>query len=136
MKRANILRCGLLMTEVIWLTGCASTSKQAGVEQPEGQPSVVFDQAIAKTQQAAVDALAVIGCKIKKQEPTYVEGHRRNKMGLFVGSGGETVKVLLEALEPQKTGVKVTTEKSFVGMAGQKNWDKEVLDEMTKVLNK
>src|ERR1041385_6490895 len=88
MKRANILRCGLLMTEVIWLTGCASTSKQAGVEQPEGQPSVVFDQPIAKTQQAAVDALAVIGCKIKKQEPTYVEGYRRNKMGLFVGSGG------------------------------------------------
>ena len=136
MSRTNMLMVGLLMIAVIGITGCASTSNQTAAKQPEGKPGVVFEQPIAKAQQAAVDALAVVGCDIKKQEPTYVEGRRPNKMGLLVGSGGETVKVWLEAVEPQKTNVKVKTEKSFVGMAGQKNWDKQVLEAMTKALSK
>lgn len=136
MNKKNMLKLGILVIAVIGITGCASTSNQTAAKQPEGKPGVVFEQPIAKAQQAAVDALAVVGCDIKKQEPTYVEGRRPNKMGLFVGSGGETVKVWLEALEPQKTSVKVKTEKSFVGVAGQKNWDKQVLDEMAKGLSK
>ena len=36
---------------------------------------------------AAADALAVIGCEIKKDEPTHLEGVRTRKVGVFVGSG-------------------------------------------------
>ena len=78
----------------------------------------------------------VIGCDIKKQEPTYVEGHRPLKMGLIVGSGHETDKVSLATVSPQKTSVNVKTEKSFVGGAGQKDWSKQILDEMTKALGR
>jgi hypothetical protein len=136
MNKASMLRLGLLAIAGIMMAGCASTSEQKAASAPKGDAPVVFDQSIATTQQAAVNALAVIGCDIKKQEPTYVEGHRPNKIGLVVGSGGETVKVWLDAAAPEKTSVKVQTKKSLVGLAGQKNWDKQVLDEMTKSLAK
>ena len=136
MNKTYTLSLGLLMFAVISMTGCASTSDQTAAKQSEAKPKTVFEQPIAKTQQAAVDALTVVGCEIKQQEPSYVEGSRPHKMGLFVGSGGETVKVTLVSLEPQNTSVTVKTEKSFVGFAGQKNWDKQVLEEMTKELNK
>ena len=32
----------------------------------------------------------MLGFEVKKQEPDFVQGRRPNKMGLFVGSGGET----------------------------------------------
>ena len=96
----------------------------------------MFQQPIEKTQKASVDALTVIGFDIKKQEPTYVEGTRPRKIGLIVGSGGETVGVWLTAVSPDRTEVKVKTAKTFVGGAGQKNWDSAVLDEMAKTLGK
>lgn len=123
------------MIAIIGMTGCASTSTPTATNPPDAKPETVFEQPLAKTQQAAVDALTVVGCGIKKQEPSYVEGSRPHKMGLFVGSGGETIKITLVSLEPQKTSVTVKTEKSFVGFAGQKNWDKQVLEAMTKELN-
>ena len=85
-------------------------------------------------QKAAVDALTVTGFDIKKQEPTYVEGYRPHKVGLFVGSGGETVGIWLTAQGADKTEVKVRTAKSLVGALGQKNWDDQVLAEMAKSL--
>ena len=136
MKKIKALNLALIMIAVIGITGCASTSNQTAAKQPEGKPGVVFEHPIAKAQQAAVDALAVVGCDIKKQDTTYVEGHRPHRLGLVVGSGGETVKVWLEALEPQKTSVKVKTEKSLLGIAGQQNWDEQVLWQMTKALGK
>ena len=96
----------------------------------------MFQQPIEKVQKAAVDALTVTGFDIKKQEPTYVEGYRPRKVGVLVGSGGETVRVWLVAQAPDKTEVKVKTAKTFVGGAGQKNWDAKVMDEITKTLGK
>ena len=54
---------------------------------------------------AAMDALAVIGCEIKQDEPTHLEGYRKHKVGLFVGSGGETVSVSITAQAEGKTNV-------------------------------
>ncbi len=84
---------------------------------------------------AASDALAVIGCEIKKDEPTHVEGVRTRKVGVFVGSGGETVSVSITAQAEGKTNVDIKTKKTFVGGAGQKNWDQPVLDEIRKSLS-
>ena len=93
-----------------------------------------LDQPVEVVKKAAVDALTVIGCTIKKDEATYVEGAREHKMGVMVGSGGETVSVTLALAGDGNTSVDIRTRKSFLGMAGQKNWDQPVLDEINKVL--
>jgi hypothetical protein len=93
-----------------------------------------LDQPISSVHKAAIDALTVIGCTIKKEEATYIEGKRERKIGAFVGSGGETVSVTLSEAGAGKVAVDIRTAKTFVGGAGQKNWDQPVLDEMTKVL--
>ncbi len=93
-----------------------------------------LDHPIEVAQKAAVNALTVIGCTIKKDDPVYVEGKREHKVGVFVGSGGETVSVTLTPAGDGKVSINIRTKKSFVGMAGQKNWDQPVLDEMLKSL--
>jgi hypothetical protein len=96
--------------------------------------TAILDKPVAEVQKAAVTALTVIGCEIKTEEPLVVEGVRKRKFGVVVGSGGETVRASLSEKEPGKTEVTVTTKKSFVGMAGQKNWNQSTLDEINKAL--
>jgi hypothetical protein len=93
-----------------------------------------LDAAPAAVHKAAADALAVIGCELKKDEPNLVEGVRTRKVGVFVGSGGETVTVSIDMMAGGKTNVDIRTKKTFVGGAGQKNWDQPVLDEIRKSL--
>ena len=57
-------------------------------------------------------------------------------MGLFVGSGGETVKLFLYPQSPSETHVWVDTDLSFVGIAGQQGWNKQVIEELTRILDK
>src|SRR5258708_15464320 len=78
------------------------------------------DQPISSVHKAAVDALTVIGCTIKKEEATYIEGKRERKIGAFVGSGGEAVSVTLSEAAAGKVAVDIRTGKTFVGGAGQK----------------
>ena len=110
------------------VVACASTP-----DRPKTS-GVVFTHPIEKARQGALDALVVLGFDVKKQDPTYIEGFRPRKVGLFVGSGGETVGVWLEPVGEQQTRVRVDTAKSFVGIVGQKNWDAEVLGQMEKTL--
>lgn len=114
-------------TLAMLMTGVASAADK-GVQG-------TFDQPMAAVHKAAVDALTVIGCTIKKEDPAYIEGKRDRKVGVFVGSGGETVSVTLSDAAAGKVGVDVRTARTFVGGAGQKNWDQSVLDEMTKQLS-
>jgi hypothetical protein len=94
-----------------------------------------LDAGPAAVHKAAADALAVIGCEIKKDEPNEVAGVRTRKVGAFVGSGGETVSVSITMLAEGKTNVDIRTKRTFVGGAGQKNWDQPVLDEIRKSLS-
>lgn len=110
-----------------FVAGCASPA----IKYATGN---IFQQPIKQVHQAAVDALVVTGFNIKKQELKYIEGFRPHKIGLVVGSGGETVGVWLEELGPNKTSVNVDTAKSVVGIVGQKNWNNEILSEMNKSL--
>jgi len=96
--------------------------------------TVTFDKPIAEVQKAAVDALTTVGAAPNKQEANFVEGKRKNKMGLMVGSGGEILSVALTEIDGAHTSAKVRTTKTFVGRAGQKVWDQQVLEEMSKVL--
>lgn len=131
MKMRAVIRIMLLGMSLALMSGCASTPVAS-----DAKSTTVFQHPIAQVQKAAVDALVVTGFDITKQEPTYVEGFRPRKVGLFVGSGGETVGVWLTAQGPTKTEVKVDTAKSLVGIAGQKSWDTEILSEMTKSVTK
>jgi hypothetical protein len=96
--------------------------------------TVTFEKPVVEVQKAAVDALTTVGAAPSKQEPNFVEGKRKNKVGLMVGSGGEVLSVALTSLEEGKTQAKVRTTKTFVGRAGQKVWDQQILEEMSKVL--
>ena len=111
------------------VTGCASPA----IKDATGN---IFQQPIKQVHQASVDALVVTGFDIKKQEPKYIEGFRPHKIGLIVGSGGETVGVWLEELGPNKTSVNVDTAKSALGILGQKNWNTEIMSEITRSLIK
>ena len=84
---------------------------------------------------AVADALTVVGCEIKKDEPTHLEGYRTRKIGAFVGSGGETLTVEIATQGEGKTNVDIRTKRTFLGGAGQKNWDQPVLDEIRKSLS-
>ncbi len=119
----------LLLIAVVALSACASTP-----ERPAAAHSAVFAKPAADVQKAAVDALVVLGFEVKKSDPTYVEGYRPRKVGLFVGSGGETVGIWVEPLGPSRTGVRVDTARTFVGGAGQKRWDDDVVNELQKSL--
>lgn len=107
------------------VAGCASPA----IKDATGN---ILQQPIKQVHQAAVDALVVTGFDIEKQEPKYIEGFRPRKIGLIVGSGGETVGVWLDELEPNKTRISVDTAKSTLGILGQKNWDTEIMNEITK----
>ena len=111
------------------LAGCSATPTK-----PQGAPSIVYDKPEATVQKAAVDALAANGFVIGKSESEYVEGARPHKMGVAVGSGGESAGVWLSSLGNDKTAVRVSTAKSMLGIVGQKNWDKEIIAGMDSSL--
>ncbi len=79
-----------------------------------------------KVHAAALEALAAIGCKVKKDSPNYIEGKRSNKVGLAVGSGGEKLFVEIKDLGDGTSELKVITKKTMAGIIGQKRWNEEV----------
>ena len=95
------------------------------------------DQTIAypmdKVLDAAKQAIATYGCSIKKEKPDYLECTRDRHIGVFVGSGGEKVKVKLSAKDSE-TRVQINTGKGFVGRVGKKNWSTPIFNEMMKIL--
>jgi hypothetical protein len=129
MKIASIGTALVLLLATLTI-GCASTPEQEELEQ-----QYMLENSLAETNRAAVDALTVLGFEIEENTDTYVEGHRPHKIGLFVGSGGETVGVWLEAISDKQTKVKIDTAKSFAGYVGQKDWDEEMIAEMRKFLS-
>jgi hypothetical protein len=130
--------------------GCASTPEDASARKmryptadsilKEGDvkktPPTVYQHPIEEVRPAAARALSFVGCKVDTQEDFFVSGKRPQKMGLFVGSGGETVKLFLYPQSPSETHVWVDTDLSFVGIAGQQGWNKQVLEELTRILDK
>ncbi|HEY2623989.1 MAG TPA: hypothetical protein VGI53_11110 [Dyella sp.] len=126
MKKASVKL--VIAACMLVLAGCSATPTKPG----EATPSIVYNKPETTVQKAAVDALEANGFVVSKSGTEYVEGARPHKIGLVVGSGGESAGVWLSSLGSDKTSVKVSTAKSFAGMAGQKNWDKEIVAAMDK----
>jgi hypothetical protein len=85
---------------------------------------------------AAANALVVLGFDVQKNEPLYLQGYKPRKVGLVVGSGGETVGIWLESLEPSRTRVRIDTAKSALGILGQRGWSADLLAEMERELGR
>lgn len=96
--------------------------------------SAVYAADLKTTRDAAIAALKLTGFDIKSSEDTLITGSRPHKMGLVVGSGGEKISVRLAAEGETSTKARVRTEKTFVGFAGQKNWDDAVINAMNESL--
>src|SRR5262245_50935206 len=129
MTTPSILRVTLAAPIVLLMVGCASTPSR-----PEGS-GTLFKAPPDAVKKAAVVGLVTTGFEITKEDAGYVEGFRPRKMGMFVGSGGETAGVWIVPVDSTTSRVHVDTARSFLGVAGQKNWDSEILVELTKVLN-
>ena len=128
MKFTNLMIC-FSFAFLFMLSSCASKPVMV-----DAQDNTVFDYNLSQVKEAAKNALIENGFEITKEESAYLEGYRPHKIGLFVGSGGETVGVWLKKLGPNKTEVKIDTAKSFLGLAGQKDWSIDILYFMTKSL--
>jgi hypothetical protein len=152
----NLTILSTMAAAALLLAGCASAPKdQPSTQDQSGQVSsggltkeqiltqsdvkghtpVVFPNSVDQVRQAGLRALTFVGCEVKTQQPFFLSGRRPNKFGLFVGSGGETVNVYLYPQSDAATQVWVETHKSFVGLAGQQGWNKQVIDQMTQLLN-
>lgn len=83
---------------------------------------------------AALQALAGIGCEVKKDTADLIEGKRPNKVGLAVGSGGEKLFVTIKDAGNGRTEFKVTTKKTLLGIAGQKRWNDEVAAKIVEIV--
>ena len=112
-------------------------SAPANQENDPSKGSKDVDQTVAypmdKVLDAAKQAIATYGCSIKKEKTDYLECTRDRHVGVFVGSGGEKVKVKLSE-KGSETRVQISTGKGFVGRVGKKNWSTPIFNEMMKIL--
>jgi len=103
----------------------------------KGKQERFFAFPLAKVKEAVIDAMKGAEFEVKKDSGNELEAKRKRHIGVFVGSGGETlVAQFKEAEEGGVKGTRVTaeTKKGFVGRAGQKSWANTILDEAERIL--
>jgi hypothetical protein len=128
---------GSFIALVLMLSLVISAPANQEKENDPSKGSKDVDQTVAypmdKVLDAAKQAIATYGCGVKKEKPDYLECTRDRHVGVFVGSGGEKVKVKLSA-KGSETRVQISTGKGFVGRVGKKNWSTPIFDEMMRIL--
>lgn len=114
-----------------------NADSKASAEEKDGKKNITTFVVAAKAEAvhtAALQALAAVGCDVKKDSPMAIEGKRANKVGLAVGSGGEKLFVNLKDIGDGKVEVTVTTKKTLMGIVGQKLWNEEVAKQIRESL--
>jgi hypothetical protein len=126
----SLLVCSLsLPAQIFAAEKTAKPEGEAAADEKDSKKNTTVLVLAAKPEAvhtAALEALAAIGCTVKKDSPTSIEGKRANKVGLAVGSGGEKLFVTIKDLSDGKTELKVVTKKTILGIVGQKLWNEEV----------
>ena len=141
-KRFTVFRLTLALAFVGLMVGCASDRQDGSLRAinhptpPDHAKMATVHYPLSASHTSAENSLSVSGFKVTKSDDTFLEAERPRHMGLFVGSGGEICRVWLKSTAPDETEVKVDSIKTFVGMAGQKEWDSTVLAEILRDLNK
>jgi hypothetical protein len=120
------------------LPGCTDQVRSGG---PGGNQERFFPFPLLQVKAAATEALQSLEFEVKKKtkDESLLEAHKTRHLGVFVGSGGETIQLKLS--EDEQNGQKGTmvngkTKKSLVGIAGQKTWTSAVLSQTACVLQK
>ena len=118
------------------LAGCEDQVRSGG---QKGKQERFFPLPLPKVKEAAAEALQALEFEVKKDTKDSLEAHKARHTGVFVGSGGE--KVRLDFREAEQNGQKGTivtgeTKKGFVGGAGQKTWTSAVLSQTACILQK
>jgi hypothetical protein len=93
----------------------------------------VVDYPLEAVLKAARQAMETYGCDIVKERVNYLEGTRGRHLGLWVGSGGEKVKVNLSEKDGG-TRVRIETGKGFYGRLGKNNWSTPIFNETMRIL--
>lgn len=127
----------LLFSFVFALVATIPAFAKNAAEEKDGKKNVTTFVLAAKpdtVHAAALQALAAIGCEVKKDSPLAIEGKRGNKVGLAVGSGGEKLFVTLKDLGDGKVEIAVTTKKTMLGYVGQKLWNEEVAKQIRETV--
>lgn len=115
------------------VAACASGAA-APLKPPSQSTDVVLPYAVSEVRRAAEDALVAAGFEVQNRQALYVDGERPRRVGVFIGSGGERAGIWLEAIEEDRTRIRVRTARTFVGGAGQRNWDDVLLSEIDRSL--
>jgi hypothetical protein len=118
------------------LPGCEDQVTAGG---PGGKQDRFFPMPLDKVKTAATNALNALEFEVKKNASNTIEAHKSRHLGVFIGSGGENIKLSFkEASEGGQSGTQVTgeTKKTVIGRLAQKNWTTAVLAQTACVLQK
>lgn len=127
-KQFNLTTLGFAMVLACSLSACTATPVKPGGFQGE------YDRPLNIVKQAGIEAMAVNGFEVTRNDPTYIEGHRPRTWGFLCTPGGEGVGIWLEQTSPSHTRAWIHSEKSAFGIACQKDWTAPILVEMEKSL--
>ena len=135
MKTNRIIVIAVISVSLLCAAGCSTSSGSSKTTAATGSsdamspekvlshedvagkaPAAVYQAPIAKVREAGIRALTFVGCKMKINEPYHLRGRRPNKMGLLVGSGGESVEIFLYPKSENETQVWVDTDMSVTGV--------------------
>jgi hypothetical protein len=110
-----------------------AANKEETVTKGSKDINEVVNQPMEALHRALKLGMETYGFDVEKDKPDYLEGTRSRKVGVFVGSGGEKVKITLKEEKPG-TRVKIETGKGFVGRLGKANWSTPIFKEAMKTL--
>jgi hypothetical protein len=117
-------------------SNCSAKEIKSGKE--KGPQKRFYEAPLPKVKEAMIGALASLEFEVKKDTGNEISAQKSRHVGVFVGSGGETVILKLgEAEEGGKKGTSVEgeTKKGFVGRAGQKSWTNAILDQAACIMS-
>jgi len=121
-----LLSLGLVCLTVI---GCSSVPPKPGQYRQFHKSPIIVEQAV-------LDAMAVSGFVITKHNSELLQGYRPRVYGSATcNPGGETASIWLEG-NPSMTNLWILTEKSSSGLWCQKDWTRDLLQEIDSILRK
>ena len=109
----------------LFISGCASskavsTNSSDADRQPHvaGEPTITFSEPISRIHRVTLEALANLNCVIKEETEFYIKG----KFGT-----GEIVEISLNASGLDRTQLWITSHRTYVGGAWQKDRCNDVI---------
>jgi hypothetical protein len=122
---------------LLLMVGMAAAACVAAPEKPRVR-NAIYPRPAAQVQKAVAEALLMMGFEMKKSGPTYIEALKPRKVVGPVDTGGDTVGVWIDRLGPSRTGIRVSTTRSVlgVGVPAQKHYEEDILYELEELLGR